>query len=79
MIKYRQIFDEKNIAFQVQLFLRKRGRRGDYAFAMSGNYTKENVIRLKRILFPFILQINHIQFMDKEYGGVMIGRHLIME
>jgi hypothetical protein len=46
---------------------------------MRENFIKEKVILVERILFQYIHQTSHIQFILLKNGGVMFGIHYIIE
>jgi hypothetical protein len=49
MRKFRQVFDEKNILFQLQLYVQIVGNKEDLVLEMRESFIKENVMQLEKI------------------------------
>jgi len=70
--------EKQNILFQLLLFVLIVENKEEELGEMKEIFTKENVILVGKILFPFIHLISLTKFMLKKFGGLINGMDLIM-
>jgi hypothetical protein len=78
MIKFHQLFDEKNIRFRARFFVQTAVSRGDCVSVMKENSIAGHAMRAASRSSPSIRLISHIRYMIRKYGDLIAGILWIM-